>query len=353
KDISGGNDGGYDAPYDLNGDGQDIDNFARATVDWSYTQPTEGYLFPYGPARPDVDMTPPARLGTGWARLGTLGAAWGGACAWIAWIAPPAGCGGPDEGAMLAGWDPEWTKWAGWTAFTPEGTKLAFTPEGAKLVRDQTGFDLSDEEGPVGMGMGDGAPAYMNIPEEEDHGQAYTWQGKMSALLPTFEDTQGPVKEGSESESRWPLNDITAPAVAEGGVRAGDYMHHPVGATPRAEESFVNVPRERVRQPADEQHASGVNTQDPNAWQGTRGRSSVGSARNDVWAPDYLRTPRGAETFDVDAAERYYASRNAHEAHDSRDAHEGRGGGPASGQEGSEEEEEEGFWPLRDITAPA
>ena len=26
-------------------------------------------------------------------------------------------------------------------------------------------------------------------------------------------------------------------------MRAGDYMHHPVGATPLAEESFMNIPR--------------------------------------------------------------------------------------------------------------
>ena len=29
----------------------------------------------------------------------------------------------------------------------------------------------------------------MNMPEEDD-GKPYTWEGKMSALLPTFDDVQ-------------------------------------------------------------------------------------------------------------------------------------------------------------------
>jgi hypothetical protein len=37
-DISNGSDGGFNAPYDLNGDGQYVDNWAKVSTDWSYTQ---------------------------------------------------------------------------------------------------------------------------------------------------------------------------------------------------------------------------------------------------------------------------------------------------------------------------
>ena len=42
-DISNGSDGGFNAPYDLNGDGQYVDNWAKVSTDWSYTQPRGGW----------------------------------------------------------------------------------------------------------------------------------------------------------------------------------------------------------------------------------------------------------------------------------------------------------------------
>jgi hypothetical protein len=158
KDISGGNDGGYgeihmhlltallqgcfdlrvadlaqscwahhtfvvaDAPFDFNGDGQEIDNWARVSTDWSYTQPAEGYLFPYGPSHPD--MAPPAM----WAR-GNL--AQGNRIVHGSHMA--------QQHSMLAGWNPDWTQWAGWTAFTSSGAMKAL---------DATGVDLTDTVGP-------------------------------------------------------------------------------------------------------------------------------------------------------------------------------------------------------------
>ena len=35
-DITGGNDGGYNAPFDLNGDGQEVDNWAKVTTHWKH-----------------------------------------------------------------------------------------------------------------------------------------------------------------------------------------------------------------------------------------------------------------------------------------------------------------------------
>eukprot|EP00960_Hanusia_phi_P043528 756101-Hanusia_phi.AAC.1 len=36
KDITGGNDGGFNAPFDLNGDGQEVDNWAKVTTQWKH-----------------------------------------------------------------------------------------------------------------------------------------------------------------------------------------------------------------------------------------------------------------------------------------------------------------------------
>jgi len=54
-DISNGSDGGFNAPYDLNGDGQYVDNWAKVSTDWSYTQPTGGYLSPMPGSNPGPD----------------------------------------------------------------------------------------------------------------------------------------------------------------------------------------------------------------------------------------------------------------------------------------------------------
>jgi len=35
-EITGGNDGGYNAPFDINGDGQEIDNWAKVTTQWKH-----------------------------------------------------------------------------------------------------------------------------------------------------------------------------------------------------------------------------------------------------------------------------------------------------------------------------
>jgi hypothetical protein len=35
-DITGGNDGGYNAPFDINGDGQYIDNWAKVSTQWKH-----------------------------------------------------------------------------------------------------------------------------------------------------------------------------------------------------------------------------------------------------------------------------------------------------------------------------
>lgn len=35
-DITGGNDGGYNAPYDLNGDGQYVDNWGKVATQWKH-----------------------------------------------------------------------------------------------------------------------------------------------------------------------------------------------------------------------------------------------------------------------------------------------------------------------------
>mmetsp|Transcript_2009 Transcript_2009/g.4696 ORF Transcript_2009/g.4696 Transcript_2009/m.4696 type:complete len:290 (-) Transcript_2009:355-1224(-) len=35
-DITGGNDGGYNAPFDINGDGQYVDNWAKVTTQWKH-----------------------------------------------------------------------------------------------------------------------------------------------------------------------------------------------------------------------------------------------------------------------------------------------------------------------------
>jgi len=37
-DITGGNDGGYNAPYDINGDGQELDNWGKAVTAWKQKQ---------------------------------------------------------------------------------------------------------------------------------------------------------------------------------------------------------------------------------------------------------------------------------------------------------------------------
>ena len=54
-DISNGSDGGFNAPYDLNGDGQYVDNWAKVSTDWSYTQPAGGYLSPMPGSNPGPD----------------------------------------------------------------------------------------------------------------------------------------------------------------------------------------------------------------------------------------------------------------------------------------------------------
>ena len=53
--ISNGSDGGFNAPYDLNGDGQYVDNWAKVSTDWSYTQPRGGYLSPMPGSNPGPD----------------------------------------------------------------------------------------------------------------------------------------------------------------------------------------------------------------------------------------------------------------------------------------------------------
>eukprot|EP00961_Rhodomonas_salina_P099218 1334327-Rhodomonas_salina.5 len=75
--------GGYDAPYDLNGDGQYVDNWARyksasffflvvldgctdgargtvmnrVSTDWSCDQPTSGYIYPMPGQSPTLPAT--------------------------------------------------------------------------------------------------------------------------------------------------------------------------------------------------------------------------------------------------------------------------------------------------------
>eukprot|EP00292_Cryptomonas_paramecium_P009335 CAMPEP_0113677756 /NCGR_PEP_ID=MMETSP0038_2-20120614/9480_1 /TAXON_ID=2898 /ORGANISM="Cryptomonas paramecium" /LENGTH=247 /DNA_ID=CAMNT_0000595141 /DNA_START=9 /DNA_END=752 /DNA_ORIENTATION=+ /assembly_acc=CAM_ASM_000170 len=36
KEITGGNDGGFNAPFDLNGDGQEVDNWAKVSTQWKH-----------------------------------------------------------------------------------------------------------------------------------------------------------------------------------------------------------------------------------------------------------------------------------------------------------------------------
>jgi len=99
--------GGYDAPYDLNGDGQYVDNWARVSTDWSCDQPTSGYIYPMPGAPPGA--RPPVM--------------WKGA--------------GGSGGQMLSGTKPAWTQSPLWSFFTNEG---------ARKIRDQMGGPYLGDE---------------------------------------------------------------------------------------------------------------------------------------------------------------------------------------------------------------
>jgi len=119
-DISNGSDGGFNAPYDLNGDGQYVDNWAKVSTDWSYTQPTGGYLSPMPGSNPGPDS-----MG------GRPFVTWKGA--------------GPRRLTQLTGSVPDWTQ-SPWLS--------VFSEASARQVRDSPamkalGLDLTDTTAPA------------------------------------------------------------------------------------------------------------------------------------------------------------------------------------------------------------